>query len=256
MKPFTRIINAHKRLECASKFTESYLHSVIGFIRCKFNSQNLMKGKYKDIDFIFRSADVEALNEVLVEQDYSFLDDFLKNETNPIIIDLGHHIGTFSLWVLSINPNASILALEADPLTYDVAKKNTGQVRSQNLDWCVENFAAWKDDTSVSFSCEGDNMGHKVDDNSQTHVKAMSLKTLIERFDRPVTLMKVDIEGAEEEFITAYPEYLERVQSLVVEIHPKYCSEQKVRDILSNQYSSIIEIQDKKTDKPLLWCKR
>lgn len=89
----TRIKNAHKRLQCAAQFTHSYPKAVYGFVRYKFDRRNgIMRGRYKNIPFYFRSADVEALKEVLVHNEYAFLSDYLAQHKQPVIIDAGHHI--------------------------------------------------------------------------------------------------------------------------------------------------------------------
>lgn len=213
-----------------------------------------MRGDFERLLFYFRSADVEALNEVLVDREYSFLSGFLKEHEAPVILDIGHHIGTFSLWVFSQNKNTSITALEADPETFKVADKNAALGREQNLDWQVLHKAAWKSDEDISFSCEGDTMGHKVSQDGKLMIPGISLKTLMDQIQKPVNLMKLDIEGAEEDFLTAHPELLKDVESMVIEIHPDYCSEENVKDILKGRYNTIKPLQQRETDKPLLWC--
>lgn len=211
-----------------------------------------MKGMFCGLPFRFRSSDVEALKEVLINEEYTFLEDYLKQIQNPLIIDAGHHIGCFSLWVLSKNPKAKIIAIEADPKTYTVAKENTGLTK---LDWTVIHRAAWGNDAPISFSIEGDTMGHKISENGNIEVQGISLKTLLDMTTEPITLMKIDIEGAEEAFLSNNSNLLrERVKALVIEIHPKHCSEENVRNILKENFDSVISIDDKQTSKPLLWC--
>jgi len=249
-----RIKAAHERLSCATNFTHNYLKSVLGFILYKLNKKSTMRGDFAGISFYFRSADVEALNEVLIDQEYSFLSEFFKQHDKPVILDIGHHIGTFSLWTFSQNQNASIIALEADPKTFKIAKKNTAFGHKNGLDWQVMHKAAWKTDENISFSCEGDTMGHKVSQGGQLMVPGMSLKTLMDQVQKPVNLMKLDIEGAEEAFLSAYPELLQHIDTLVIEIHPDYCSEDNVMNLLKASYDTIKPLQKRETDKPLLWC--
>ncbi|MCB1558090.1 MAG: FkbM family methyltransferase [Alphaproteobacteria bacterium] len=254
MNLLNRIKSANKRLQCASQFTGSYLAAVYGFTRYKLNRTSQMNGTYKDIPFAFRSSDVEALKEVLVNEDYKFLGDYIKQQNNPVIIDAGHHIGCFSLWALAQNPKANITALEADPNTYKVAKKNAELAKAKGYDWKVLNKAAWTNNDPVSFSCDGDTMGHKVLKDGTMTIDGMSLESLLDQVGEPVTLMKVDIEGAEEAFLSGKDDLLKKIKALVIEIHPKYCNQNAVVETLKKSFSHVEFIEDKQTDKPLVWC--
>ena len=191
MKYISRIKNAHARLKSATYFTGNYLLAVCGFAAFKLNKSAAMPGHYGDLSFFFRSADVEALAEVLIKEDYKFLKDFLRSHPEPVILDIGHHIGCFSIWALSQNPKARITALEADPQTYKIAAHNASLARKSGFDWNVSHHAAWKNDEPVPFSCQGDTMGHKVDHTASLHVDGMSLETLLEGIKKPVTLMNL-----------------------------------------------------------------
>jgi methylase of polypeptide subunit release factors len=74
---------------------------------------------------------------VLVDLEYGFLGELLTLHEAPKILDIGHHIGTFSLWAFCQNPNASILGVEADPETFAIAEKNARLGRGNGLDWRV-----------------------------------------------------------------------------------------------------------------------
>jgi FkbM family methyltransferase len=251
---FKRINNAHKRLKCAAFFTKCYFSAIHGFVRYKINPSYTMKGTFRGLPFRFRSSDIEALNEVLLNEEYNFLADFLKQNPNPLIIDAGHHIGCFSLWLLSKQPKSKIIALEADPNTYSIAKQNAA-LPTQNAHWTVLHKAAWENDDSISFSVEGNTMGHKVSDTGNIAVQGISLKTLLDMTSKQVTLMKVDIEGAEEAFLNGNAALIrEKVKALVIEIHPNYCNESNVRAILKESFDNIITIDNTQTNKPLLWC--
>lgn len=251
-----RIKGAHGRLCCASRFTGSYIAAALGFFAYKFDKRSTMCGSFKGMDFCFRSADVEALNEVLVDQEYSFLSDFLVQHKKPVILDIGHHIGTFSLWAFSQNRQAFIMALEADPCTFEVACRNAALGREKGLEWQVLHKAAWSADEGVSFSCDGDTMGHKVSQSGAFTVSGISLKSTLSMTGGSVDLMKLDIEGAEEAFLGAHREMLKDIGSIVIELHPEYCSQENVMNILKASYDKIVPLKKRENEKPLLWCYR
>jgi FkbM family methyltransferase len=251
-----RVKAAHQRLNCASIFTGSYLRSAAHFTAFKLNKKATVRGRLGGIPFYFRSADVEALKEVLVDREYSFLGELLRLHEAPKILDIGHHIGTFSLWAFCQNPKARILGVEADPDTVAVAEKNARLGRANGLDWRVIHRAAWGDDKPVSFSGRGDTMGHQVAQAGELKVQGASFQTLIQQAGGRVHLIKLDVEGADETFLAAAPALLQRTESLVIEIHPKCCSEKNVLQILQEHIDRIMPVQCRGTSKPLLWCTR
>lgn len=251
-----RIKAAHQRLLNAAEFTQSYVAAVQGFIAYKLDNRQVMKGRFNDIPFVFRSADVEALKEVLIQREYDIFTGDLGTLEAPVILDVGHHIGTFSLWAFAQNKNAKILGFEADPETYAVAAQNAALGRGRALDWQVMNRAAWENDTQIAFSTKGDTMGHTVHKDGDIHVQGITLGQMLAQAGQTVDLMKLDIEGAEEVFLSHSPELLENINSLIIEIHPKKCDEARVMDILRRAYSLIELIPQRKNSKPVVWCRR
>ena len=56
-----------------------------------------VKGHFKGSDFTFRGHDLSAVREVLHDQEYAFLDEYIRSIKAPNIIDVGAHIGLFSM---------------------------------------------------------------------------------------------------------------------------------------------------------------
>lgn len=50
----------------------------------------------------------------------------------------------------------------------------------------------------------------------------------------PIALLKIDIEGSEETFLTEYGDLLPRVQNLIIEIHGDVCNAESCREKISN----------------------
>jgi hypothetical protein len=48
-----------------------------------------------------------------------------------------------------------------------------------------------------------------------------------------IALLKCDIEGAEELFLSTYPDLLSRVDTAVVELHHQFCSPVRCRELLA-----------------------
>lgn len=255
MNMLNRLKKALNRTRWVNSFTKNPIYSVLYLIAYKFDRSKTAKGTYQEIPFEFRSIDVEALKEVLIDCEYSTLSGFLKNKDKPIILDLGHHAGTFSLWAFSQNKKAKIFGVEANLETYRVAKKNVQTGITTGLDWTIVNRACWNNNDILAFSNDGNPLGYRIKETGQLHVKGITFPEILSQVGGKADLLKLDIEGAEEVFLSAHPECLNWVEAVVIEIHPDLCSQQKILELLESKFSSITAIHGRESGKPLLWCR-
>jgi len=75
--------------------------------------------------------------EILRGEKY-WLEKYLKNINNPIIIDVGANIGNYSMDILKVNKNSEIIAIEPHPITF---KKLTNNLNNFKLNIKFYNFA-------------------------------------------------------------------------------------------------------------------
>lgn len=212
---------------------------------------------YNEIAFKFRNCDTTAIKEVIIDEEYKFLDEFLKNYHEPNIVDVGAHIGTFSLWVYNRNPKARILMVEANPASYAILLDNSGNAISQEQHK-VLNKAAWKNNDTLAFSTSGDSMGNKVvSSKGDTFIEGITFTEVVEiatQKNSQIDLMKIDIEGAEEAFFETSELALNKVRRLVIELHPKYCETSGIIKKLENRYKHVRNIAGRIDAKPVLYC--
>ena len=215
---------------------------------------------YKGAPLFFRGVDSNAIEEVLSDEEYGFLKSYLESKPAPRIVDVGCHIGTFAMWALAVNPAATVLSVEADRETYEVALMNLKGRSAGSGHWSLVNKAASaRDDEVLRFSTEGPSMSHRVSDEGSNKVSSISLGSLLRPLastGAPIDLMKVDIEGSEEAFLCEDPGLLAIVERLVVELHPGRCDTDRVRRDLAGQFDSITEVAGRRSSKPLLHCRR
>jgi FkbM family methyltransferase len=152
-----------------------------------------------------------------------------------------------------------VVAVEADRATCGVTKINLSSLANSGGTWRLENRAAGANDTDVLKFCDdGNPMSHRVDVDGKLEVQSISLRTLVDACagkDGTVDLAKIDIEGAEEAFLCAEPECLQRIKVLAVELHPDYCNAERVRELLSTTYRHITAVQNRTSSKPLFYCR-
>ena len=257
---FMRIQSFVRRLQWLGRYMPGYPAAAVYMIKTKFSKDHAGTASYKGRSFSFYPRDMSAIREVLADNEYVFLSPYLKKIPSPVILDTGAHIGLFSLWALGENPSARILSLEASPETYQTLSRNVAEANKGGSQWAALHGAAWKNDELISFATSGDSMGHKVSSApGGQFIKGVSLAALMEEVSARygasrVDLLKIDIEGAEEAFITPYESLLQNVGQIAIELHPKSCDTDKVRVILSKYYTHIVPCTDRLSQKPLLHC--
>lgn len=233
------------------------LEAATYILHSKLNHDAVANGAYKGQPFIFRRDDIPAVREVLEKQEYSVLTPHITASESPLILDIGAHIGTTSLWILGVNPKARILSVEANTGNYNWLQKNHHAAQSRYQNWKIIYGAAWKDRDGVSFISDGPTMSRRVGGQSAEKVPTHTFPDLINLIapqNEMIDLAKIDIEGAEEAFICAHPECLKRLKAVVIELHPNLCDTERVLDALKAVFNTIKPVHDRKSSKPLLIC--
>jgi FkbM family methyltransferase len=160
-----------------------------------------------------------ALVEVLAEEDYGMLIE------GPVrtIVDLGANAGQASVYLHDRFPDASILAVEADPDTARLAALNTAaDPHTEVLAAAVTDHDGMVTVTRLPGHSWGSNIFSKWSGpaSQQLEVRSVTLATLLRDHDIDhVDVLKVDIEGAEMLALTS-DETLARVGMVIGELHP------------------------------------
>lgn len=252
-----RFYRLYDTIQLLKPLTGSYIAAFAIIVRRKLDPQALFKGSFGQQEFRFRSIDCNALCEVFHEGEYEFLGNWVSGLEAPTVLDVGAHIGTFALWVLSRNASARIVSVEADPATFSILAQNQSLTSDR---WQTINRAASRSDgEKLQFSNEGPSMSHRISSDGTLFVESVSLGRLISIVAGPegaIDLLKVDIEGAEEHFICDSPQHLARVRTLVIELHPSLCDTDRVREVIAQYFRIVEEITGRHSKKPLLFCSK
>jgi FkbM family methyltransferase len=165
------------------------------------------------------------LYEILVTKEY---DEFVAGLGSPrFVIDGGANVGFFSLYFLSRYPESHIVAIEPDPDTVAVCRKNLAPYSDRVT---VVQGAIWGQSGKLRLEATGEDWNHKTKapgEGELGSVEAFTMPSLIARGGGAgVDLLKLDVEGAESEiFVANAKEWLPSVANIVVELHNPECHE-------------------------------
>lgn len=172
------------------------------------------------------TTDVDAFEHVFVNEEYGFS----LPRPPKIIIDVGANIGLSAIYFACRYPDATILALEPDPANFKMLKKN-----AENYPKIIPIHAAlWKSDGSIEVYDSGrGSWGMRVKEDAHgsdtVRVPSMTLNTLLDKHGiSTVDLLKVDIEGAECEVLQSARSWIDRIDTMCIELHDRFragCSE-------------------------------
>jgi len=205
------------------------------------------------VNLLARPQDWLALDEIFSEREYGFVEELIPMADDPLVVDFGANIGAFSAFVLGRWPSALVHSVEASPDTADLLKRNCEM--NGGFAWHVHHCAVWTHDGSVEFRLGGASTGRRVQfEGRGSTVPSRTLPTLLTGFalgQRRITLLKIDIEGAEEAVLNQAGSWLDRIDHLIVEVHPPASRREAIVERLNGSFRSVREIPRHST-KPLL----
>jgi FkbM family methyltransferase len=208
--------------------------------------------------FRFRKLDASALQEILVEREYDFLLPALRDCGDGYVLDVGAHIGLFALTAFTVNPRLHVISVEPSPETFALLQENRDRHPDLAGRWTLLHRAAWRDDTELRFADEGASVGHRLAESGRRTVRGIGLEELLDQVPAraPVSVLKVDIEGAEDDFLCTGAGLPERVRRLVIELHPRKGPAERVERLCREEFPSVALVSGRSSSQPLLYCTR
>jgi len=198
--------------------------------------QKTIKHNHHTLSITYRDdSDLSVIDEFFVDKMYRSIDDIIPNLKNPIL-DIGAHIGMFSLYASILNPDVKIIALEPEPENYKLLKENLKQNHCKNVT-TKQVALTHTDKTTIDFYLSDNTHTHStikpVNQSTHIEVPATILKKLIAQNKlNKIGLLKMDIEGAEFSIIrNTTQDTWNKIQYIVVEYHE---SEKNKRADLEN----------------------
>lgn len=150
----------------------------------------------------------------------------LRVARGSAIIDAGANIGASTVYLASLFPNATIIAIEPERENYALLEKNTQGLKHV---MCVH-AALWheastlelKDRTGGTIAFTIAHTRSEEKETGQT-VECVTVEELCARFGiERIGLLKLDIEGAEKSVLEHSDEWISRVETIAAELHDSF----------------------------------
>lgn len=167
--------------------------------------------------------DLWVIPEVMVQDMYRIREVLSGMEPagESYVLDCGAHIGTFSVMCSCYLKHVEIISFEPNPDSFDYLHRNAGRFRKINAvnkavgisDGLLNLFAPDEDDWSGRWSVI-------PNANRSVSVEAVNLFSFIKELDKPVFVLKMDLEGYEEIILNGSKEDdLSKVNTIIIETH-------------------------------------
>ncbi len=179
-----------------------------------FKTKNDLKIKIRT-----KSTDLMALTNVWMMKEYE-IEKFSISQ-DDIIIDIGAHIGLFSLLVSKLCSDGKIFSFEPIQNNFNLLIDNLKSNKLQNV--FPFNLAVSENSSEMKLFLNNDDSAHSVfgKNNNFVTVKSIPLKRIFDENNiNSCKILKLDCEGAEYEIINSLPDkYFDRIQNIIIEYH-------------------------------------
>ncbi|RZD43510.1 MAG: hypothetical protein CXT78_08075 [Thaumarchaeota archaeon] len=208
-----------------------------------FLTKNLQHEKYeflkkiifKELPFFIRPL---ILSDVVMTSPAwePYVQDIFILKKNDVIIDVGAHIGTYSIPIATqIGESGKILAFEPNPKNAMVLRKNIELNKLNNI-IVFENAASSKNQV-VKLTLSNDPMLSMItssEDEKIVKIECIPLDSLIKKLElKKVDWLKIDAEGSEISILEGSIEILEKFHpKIIIEVRKE--NEKKMFEILGN----------------------
>ncbi|MEK6983791.1 MAG: FkbM family methyltransferase [Nanoarchaeota archaeon] len=177
-------------------------------------------------NFFAKSADISMAYECIIRDDYRIKS---IKDCDEFILDIGSHIGCFSVFAAKILPRARILCFEPSAANYSILKKNIKLNKVNNVKSFNKAVSSSNQEVSIHVN-RRNSAANSMYNFSESNLKvekvpSISLEKIFkDNSIKKCSFVKMDCEGAEYDILlNTGHKILKRIQLMVIEYHsPKY----------------------------------
>ncbi len=186
-------------------------------------------------------ATIEVYHEIFRDDDHFLHKDFLRSDTE-CIIDIGANEGFYMLRVAKANPHARIICVEPNPFAFEILLKNIENNGLKNV--FPINAAATSDGRPVDMEFVSqipaiggaklravDRPWLRDDIIEKRTVPSVTVGQILAQYSvKNVDILKIDVEGMEDEIVKSLVPIASKIRRIVVERHSK-----ELREIVTTE---------------------
>ena len=173
-------------------------------------------------------GDLQSIREVWFEEAYRLP----FPVPGGVLLDLGANIGLTSLWLAKRYPFTRIVAVEPEPSNAALVRQNF-ELNGIQAD-VLEAAIGARVGTATFQVCRNSNQGKLSE--SGVLVSMVSVDFILEKFTLPqLDLVKVDIEGGEQELFGGPTAWLDHTKALIIEFHPTIVDYLRLTKLVENR---------------------
>ena len=196
-------------------------------------AQNTYRIRWKGTAYEVRlrpfAGDFFIFHEVFLDEHYWIPPDYAQDAET--VVDLGANVGLASIYLSGLVPQARFVCVEPNPTNVPLLRHNVSSI-GKTAD--IVEAAVADQSGSVQFAAKGPAWGTKLaeDETTGTEVDVYSMSDLLhDQQTGEISILKIDVEGAEHLLFRGDNSWLDRVQLLMIELHEEYRIEEFVDDV-------------------------
>ncbi len=189
-------------------------------IYCKVNRQ--------DCKYPFRlrvhSSDVPTYKQIFIDREY----DFLVEKQPKVIVDAGANIGLAAIYFANKYSDAKIISIEPEQSNFELLKENVASYphvipiqaalwnKNEEINLIDPGLGKW------GFMVETIHSSENLPGKTCHTVMGMTIDKIMKDYGlKKIDILKIDIEGAEKEVFSDATSWIEKIDSIIVELHER-----------------------------------
>lgn len=177
------------------------------------------------LKFVARAGSTDASEIIVVNSDTEYSKKHYEDLNNPVVVDIGANIGSFSLYFANVFKNSQFIVHSIEPSldNYEILKEN---IRINNFSDRIKpyNLAICSKDGFGYLNISGDHDSFFLADTESINtqkIEIVRLETFCkDNFIDFIDLLKVDIEGGEYDLFYNSIDFInKKVKNIFIEVH-------------------------------------
>lgn len=173
-------------------------------------------------------GDIQSIREVWIDEAYRA--PFMRS--GGTLVDLGANIGLTSLWLVKNYSFSRVVAVEPVPGNAELLRRNflLNHVQGEVVEAAIGPF----DGVARFEMSQNSNQGRLSTVGVQVQVISMNSVITVYELNK-IDLLKIDIEGGEQELFNGPADWLDKVHAIIIEFHDKEVDSLRIVTLLESR---------------------